>query len=70
MRGAGELLGTRQSGGTARLGEYMDVVIVENAQYEARTLYEEDPDLTLPEHAALREQLEVTFGEYSDADVS
>ncbi len=70
MRGAGELLGTRQSGGSARLGEYMDVRTVEHAQYEARTLYEEDPDLRLPEHEALRERLRASFGERTDADVS
>jgi ATP-dependent DNA helicase RecG len=70
MRGAGELLGTRQSGGPARLGEYMDVRTVEQAQFEARTLYEEDPDLRLPEHEALRERLRASFGERTDADVS
>jgi ATP-dependent DNA helicase RecG len=70
MRGAGELLGTRQSGGPARLGEYMDVRTVENAQFEARTLHEEDPDLRLPEHAALRDRLRVSFGERTNADVS
>jgi ATP-dependent DNA helicase RecG len=70
MRGAGELLGTRQSGGVARLGEFMDVQIVEQAQFEARTLYEEDPDLMLPEHAALREKLHQQFGDRTAAEVS
>ncbi len=70
LRGAGELLGTRQSGGAARLGEYMDPRLVEAAQTEARTIYEEDPDLTQPEHAALRERLIQHFGERLDADVS
>ncbi len=70
MRGAGELLGTRQSGGAARLGEFMDVQTVEHAQYEARTLYEEDPDLTLPEHEALRERLQIQFGDRTVTEVS
>src|SRR5262249_33933936 len=56
LRGAGDLVGTRQSGGVARLGEYMDPRLVEAAQTEARTIYEEDPDLVQPEHAALRER--------------
>jgi ATP-dependent DNA helicase RecG len=70
LRGAGELLGTRQSGGKADLTEYMDPRTVEAAQFEARTIYEEDPDLTLPEHAALREQLRLRFGDRANADVS
>ncbi|MEP7287202.1 MAG: ATP-dependent DNA helicase RecG [Chloroflexota bacterium] len=70
MRGCGELLGMRQSGGTARLGEYMDPRLVQDAQFEARTLYEEDPDLVLPQHAALRETLHQRYGKHSNADVS
>ncbi len=70
MRGAGELLGTRQSGGTARLTDYMNVHIVEDAQVEARTIYEEDPTLSLPEHAGLREQLQMRFGIRANTDVS
>ena len=63
MRGAGELLGTRQSGGKARLGDYMDVHTVENAQLEAKALYEEDPDLALSEHTPLRERLNLRYGD-------
>jgi ATP-dependent DNA helicase RecG len=70
MRGAGELLGTRQSGGAARLGEFMDVPTVEHAQYEARTLYEEDPDLMKPEHEALRGKLQIIYGSQTAAEVS
>lgn len=57
MRGAGELLGTQQSGGAARLGEFMDHRLVEQAQLECLTLFEEDPWLEMPHHAYLREQL-------------
>jgi ATP-dependent DNA helicase RecG len=70
MRGAGELLGTRQSGGTARYTDHMDIRTVEEAQVEARTIYEEDPDMNLPEHAGLREQLQIRFGVRSHTDVS
>ncbi len=64
------MLGTRQSGGSARLGEFMDPRTVEAAQFEARTIYEEDPDLKLPEHGALRERLRLTFGNHANADQS
>src|SRR5207237_3466066 len=57
LRGAGELLGTRQSGGAARLGEFMDPRLVADAQFEARTLYEGYPDLSLAEDAVCRERL-------------
>jgi ATP-dependent DNA helicase RecG len=70
LRGAGDLLGTRQSGGTAKLGQFMDIKIVETAQLEAKTIYEEDPLLERPEHAALRRRLSELYGDVSRADVS
>ena len=71
LRGAGDLLGVRQSGGRkARLSPYMTIDLVEAAQVEARTLYEEDPTLSAPEHHALRDQIRRTFGEGNMADVS
>jgi hypothetical protein len=48
----------------------MDIRLVEEAQIEARTLYEEDPIFALPEHAALREQVNRRFGVDEIADVS
>ena len=54
LRGAGELLGTRQSGHLDF--DMLDPVnseLIKEAQYEARTLIEEDPDLQLPEHQLL-----------------
>jgi ATP-dependent DNA helicase RecG len=59
LRGAGELLGTRQSGIGARLrfGGDLQPPLVALAQREARTLYEEDPDLSLPEHSLLAERV-------------
>jgi ATP-dependent DNA helicase RecG len=53
-RGAGDLLGLRQSGPSAmRLASYMDEHLVELAQKEAKTLNLEDPLLELPEHRLL-----------------
>jgi ATP-dependent DNA helicase RecG len=69
LRGAGELLGTRQSGGATKLGEYMDSKLVSEAQIEAKTLYEEDPYLSQPEHTLLRVILNERYGN-SITDVS
>ncbi len=59
MRGAGDLLGTRQSGQgmLLRFGGQLNPPLVALAQREARTIYEEDPDLTLPEHHLLAERV-------------
>ena len=54
LRGAGDLLGLRQSGGTEfRLAQAVNPHLVELAQREARTVYAEDPDLAAPEHEFL-----------------
>jgi len=59
LRGPGEFLGTRQSGlpdfAVAELAR--DQVILKEAREEAFALVEQDPDLKLPEHTALRDQL-------------
>jgi ATP-dependent DNA helicase RecG len=68
LRGAGDLLGTRQSGLTH--ADFADPRLVEEAQVEARTIYEADPDLTLPEHAALRAQIEARFGKVGEKDAA
>jgi ATP-dependent DNA helicase RecG len=69
MRGPGELLGTRQAGvGILHLTELMNPRLVELAQREARTLYAEDADLALPEHALLARrvrQLQTTAADIS-----
>ncbi|MFC1959341.1 ATP-dependent DNA helicase RecG [Chloroflexota bacterium] len=59
LRGAGELLGTRQSGTGVQLrfGGQLNPPLVALAQREARTLYEEDPGLSLPEHRLLAERV-------------
>jgi ATP-dependent DNA helicase RecG len=70
LRGAGELLGTRQSGRNLLLSTAIDPKLVAEAQLEARTLYEEDPSLALPEHAALRARLEARYGRSEAAEIS
>jgi ATP-dependent DNA helicase RecG len=59
LRGAGEFLGTRQSGiGDLRLANLIrDARILTQARNEAQLYLETDPHLTRPEYAALREVL-------------
>ena len=59
LRGEGELTGTRQSGlarfAFARLPD--DAEVLARAHARARDLLEADPELALPEHALLRDEL-------------
>ena len=68
LRGAGEVLGTRQSGlpefRVASLPE--DQELLERARAAAERMIEDDPGLELPEHALLREATVARFG--SDLD--
>ena len=58
LRGAGDLLGVRQSGkNVLKLVEAMSPTLVETAQREARTIFDEDPYLDLPKHALLAEKV-------------
>ena len=67
LRGAGDLLGRRQSGTTSlHLVELMSPELVELGQREARTLYEEDPDLELPEHQLLAERITSLYSDSGD----
>ena len=67
LRGAGDLVGTRQSGRNAlQLVEAMTPQLVELAQREARTLYEEDAYLARPEHQLLAQRVDMLFNEESD----
>ena len=68
LRGAGDLLGRWQSGrGTIQI-ESMPPELVELAQREARTLYEEDPELKLSAHRLLAERIAAQYA--NPADVS
>jgi ATP-dependent DNA helicase RecG len=58
MRGAGDLLGTRQSGQQAlQLAEEMTPELVSLAQREARTIFEEDPFMEQEHHRLLAQKL-------------
>lgn len=68
QRGAGDLVGTRQSGrNKLQLLEMMMPTLVETAQREARTLFAEDPALTLPEHRLLAQRVTMA---HPQSDVS
>ncbi len=67
LRGAGDLIGTRQSGGNKlQFAELMTPQLVEMAQREARTIYEEDPNLSQPEHRLLAQRVVMLHNERSD----
>ena len=67
LRGAGDLLGRQQSGRSKLTTiELMSPQLVELAQREARTLYEEDPELQLPEHRLLAERIASLYADSGD----
>jgi ATP-dependent DNA helicase RecG len=67
QRGAGDLVGTRQSGSSKlQLAEEMTPQLVELAQREARTIYEEDPELRQPQHHLLAERVAMVHNERGD----
>ena len=67
LRGAGDLLGRRQSGNNkAQMIELTAPQLVELAQREARTLYEEDPELKLPAHRLLAERIAARYADSGD----
>ncbi len=67
MRGAGDLLSIRQSGGNKlQLEEKMNPELVELASREAQTIYAEDPDLDMAQHRLLRQRVEQLLDARSD----
>ncbi len=74
LRGPGDLLGTRQSGGMGgsrlrALDQLADAItsdLVEQAQREARTIYEEDPQLSQEQHRLLAQRVRILQDERSD----
>lgn len=67
LRGAGDLIGTRQSGGSKlQLAEQMTPQLVEMAQREARTIYEEDMNFVQEEHRLLSQRVNMLHNERSD----
>lgn len=59
VRGPGEFLGKRQSGFSGiRLANLTNIKLIERARKQALALFDKDPDLTFPEHRALKLELE------------
>jgi ATP-dependent DNA helicase RecG len=59
LRGPGEFFGTRQSGlPDLKVARLSDVAVLEAARRQALRLDERDPDLSQPEHALLRAQVD------------
>ena len=69
LRGPGDFFGSRQHGlpemHVADLGA--DVNVLKSAQDEAQRLLKDDPELTKPEHRALRECIDHLFSANSDS---
>lgn len=61
LRGPGDLFGVRQSGlFEFRIGDiFTDASVLQNASEEAKGILEQDPELLLPEHQALKKRLEL-----------
>jgi ATP-dependent DNA helicase RecG len=67
LRGPGDLVGTRQSGQTSlQLAEAITPRLVELAQREARTIYEEDAYLQQSQHRLLAQRVAMLYNESSD----
>lgn len=67
LRGAGDLVGTRQSGrNRLQVAEMMSPELVALAQREALTIYEEDKHLAQSEHRLLKERVAMLYNEDSD----
>lgn len=59
IRGPGQFFGTRQSGmPDLRMAKLSDMATLSLAREQAKALFVRDPDLTLPEHSALKGVLE------------
>ncbi len=75
QRGPGDFLGTRQSGYTKQLhmARLTDLHLIEKAQKSAKKLFDQDPDLSLPEHQELAATLAHFWGKNGQppqADIS
>ena len=58
LRGPGDFFGTRQSGlANLRMAQLSDRGLLELARTEAARIKDEDPELALPQHAALASQV-------------
>jgi len=67
QRGPGEFLGKRQSGYTGlRFANLSDVPLIEKARFFAQKVYTKDPQLSLPEHSGLRDEMQRYWGKQGD----
>ncbi|MYA94589.1 MAG: ATP-dependent DNA helicase RecG [Chloroflexi bacterium] len=67
LRGSGSLPGKFQSGANIlQVSQAIDPALVELAQAEAQTVFEEDPSLELPQHQLLAEMLRSRFPALGD----
>lgn len=70
QRGPGDFLGSRQAGfADLKLANITDVRLIEKARRFAQEVFERDPDLSSPQHAALRTKL-ADFWEEGQGDIS
>ncbi len=72
MRGPGEFLGTRQSGlpGFQMANIVRDILTLQDARLAAFDILNKDPELKMPEHRKLREELLKAHGAVSLADIA
>jgi ATP-dependent DNA helicase RecG len=67
MRGPGEFFGTRQSGlPDLKLVQLSDAKLLELARQEAQQIFEQDPNLTQPQHQTLAQQVQHLWSPESD----
>jgi ATP-dependent DNA helicase RecG len=67
LRGAGDLVGTRQSGSSVlHLAHEITPQLVDLAQREARTIYEEDASLAHEQHRLLAQRVQMLHNERTD----
>ena len=67
LRGGGDLLGWRQSGSNVLQSlQQISPNLVQLAQREARTIYEEDPEFQLPEHQLLGNRINSLYSQTGD----
>jgi ATP-dependent DNA helicase RecG len=70
QRGPGDFLGTRQAGYMElKMAKLTDIRIIEKAREQAERLFEQDPELTAPEHADLKIAAEM-FWNKGKGDIS
>jgi ATP-dependent DNA helicase RecG len=70
QRGPGSFLGTRQSGFTElKFGDITDIHLIEKARNLAKKVFEQDPELSLPQHKELNKICHV-FWQDGKGDIS